>query len=205
MSEYPSPLPVSEPNQNAPGPSIPERGKATSVAKLIANRRNAKKSTGPRTPRGKEYSSRNALKHGLFARPPLEHALLGEDPAEYAELQTKLFAHYRPVGRAEELEVERIADLWWRLRRAKRYETAMVRAAVRDFGRREIERQKEHCYSLELSEENLIIQLRQVEKEITTTGRVPADIDQKLASLRLVLETLWSQIERKAREEFQDR
>ena len=37
-------------------------------AQINANRKNAKKSTGPRTPEGKERSSKNALKHGLLAR-----------------------------------------------------------------------------------------------------------------------------------------
>ncbi len=40
---------------------IPER-------KLKANRENAKKSTGPKTIRGKAFSRQNAFKHGLFAR-----------------------------------------------------------------------------------------------------------------------------------------
>jgi len=35
--------------------------------RLLANRRNALKSTGPRSARGKALSSRNALKHGLAA------------------------------------------------------------------------------------------------------------------------------------------
>ena len=79
MSEDSSPFPVNEPNQTAPAPADGQHRKAISVRKLIANRRNAKKSTGPRTPQGKAYSSRNALKHGLFGRPQLEFALLGED------------------------------------------------------------------------------------------------------------------------------
>src|SRR5436190_19952220 len=38
-----------------------------SQRKLGANRRNAKKSTGPRTTVGKRNASRNALRHGLNA------------------------------------------------------------------------------------------------------------------------------------------
>ena len=41
--------------------------KDTSPNKIEANRRNAKKSTGPRSAAGKAKSSRNAVKHGLLA------------------------------------------------------------------------------------------------------------------------------------------
>ena len=36
-----------------------------SEAQILANRRNAALSTGPKTPEGKEQSRRNALKHGM--------------------------------------------------------------------------------------------------------------------------------------------
>jgi hypothetical protein len=39
----------------------------TSESRTVANRRNAKKSTGPRTQDGKSKASRNALRHGLGA------------------------------------------------------------------------------------------------------------------------------------------
>src|ERR1700741_4274922 len=38
------------------------------TTRLIANRANAARSTGPRTRRGKARASRNALRHGLAAR-----------------------------------------------------------------------------------------------------------------------------------------
>ena len=48
-----------------------------SARKRRANRRNAQKSTGPRTPQGKATSSRNAITHGIFCRDLL---LKGEYP-----------------------------------------------------------------------------------------------------------------------------
>lgn len=44
-----------------PQPSISE-------ARLRSNRQNARKSTGPKTARGKDYSRRNAVKHGLLSK-----------------------------------------------------------------------------------------------------------------------------------------
>ena len=72
-----------------------------SEAKLRANRENAKKSTGPKTVRGKAYSRRNALKHGLLIRVliyltrPLEKrtmssiALFGIYPRASSDRRTK--------------------------------------------------------------------------------------------------------------------
>ena len=51
-------------------PTAPVRDKTTggsSARKIAANRDNAAKSTGPKTPRGKASSRRGALKHGFFA------------------------------------------------------------------------------------------------------------------------------------------
>jgi hypothetical protein len=58
-----------------------------------ANRRNAAKSTGPRTKSGKARSRRNALKHGLSAE---QVVMLGEDPAAFEALRDDLYNHYQP-------------------------------------------------------------------------------------------------------------
>jgi hypothetical protein len=62
-----------------------------SERKLSANRANAQKSTGPRTPEGKRRVARNAVKHGILAR----EVFIGEgDGAEreedFSELQAGL-------------------------------------------------------------------------------------------------------------------
>jgi len=49
---------------------------------LIANRKNARKSTGPKTPFGKFRSSRNAYKHGLYSKYNIEATIRDLSPLE---------------------------------------------------------------------------------------------------------------------------
>jgi hypothetical protein len=51
----------------------------------------------------------------------------GEDPAEYDRSRQDLFDSYTPVGGAEEMLVDRIAQSWWRLQRAERIEAVITR------------------------------------------------------------------------------
>jgi hypothetical protein len=100
----------------------------TSEKEAAANRRNAAKSTGPKSVEGKQVTRMNALKHGLQA----EHVVIpGEDPEEFEALLRSLENDWQPVGARERLLVERIAYCTWRLQRASLIETAMMR--------------KEHC------------------------------------------------------------
>lgn len=97
--------------------------KTTSVIQIEANRNNARKSTGPKTARGKQTVANNALKHGLFARQLL---LADEDPEEYRSLADDLQAGLQPVGALELSLVERITVTLWRQRRLVRAETAVI-------------------------------------------------------------------------------
>ncbi|MGH8579131.1 MAG: hypothetical protein ACREVK_03060 [Gammaproteobacteria bacterium] len=90
---------------------------------IEANRKNAEKSTGPKTAEGKQEVASNAVKHGLFAR---QLILNDEDPAEYQALVDGLQAALSPVGTLEYALVERIAVTLWRQRRLVRAETAAI-------------------------------------------------------------------------------
>jgi hypothetical protein len=94
----------------------------TSERKAKANRRNALKSTGPRTPEGKAAVRLNALGHGLLSR---EVLLPGEDPEALRELGESLRAELQPVGELENLLVDRIVAAGWRLRRLGRVEAGI--------------------------------------------------------------------------------
>ena len=78
-----------------------------SERKLIANRQNAKKSTGPKTLRGKAYSRSNALTRGLFCRSLRDCEALAEDPQEYERMLKGLREQHQPIGEAEEIEVSK--------------------------------------------------------------------------------------------------
>jgi hypothetical protein len=94
----------------------------TSKRKIEANRENALKSTGPRTPEGKNAARLNAMRHGLRSN---EVLLPGEDADALREFDANLRAELRPVGELETLLVERIIAAYWRLRRLGRVETGI--------------------------------------------------------------------------------
>jgi hypothetical protein len=94
----------------------------TSPRKAEANRRNALKSTGPKTPEGKDAVRLNALKHGLLSEQIL---LPGEDEAALRELGESLRAELQPNGELENLLVDRITTPFWRLRRLGRVEAGI--------------------------------------------------------------------------------
>src|SRR5580698_8926844 len=106
----------------------PNEPRTLSIARIDANRENAKKSTGPRTPEGKAASSRNRLVHGLRAN---KHILIGDDnPADFLLLLQSLDRTFRPVGEAEEMLVTQIAHDQWRLDRALPLEAGIFRQCL---------------------------------------------------------------------------
>ena len=84
-------------------------------AKILANCRNAQKSTGPNTPQGKAVVSQNALKHGLSAR---HDVIITESQADFDLHRDALLAELHPQGPMESILADRIVSLSWRLKRA---------------------------------------------------------------------------------------
>ena len=94
----------------------------TSDKQVQANRRNALKSTGPKTPEGKVAVRMNAKTHGLRSQ---EVLLPGEDEEALKELDENLRAELQPVGEHENLLVDGIVAAHWRLRRLRRVEAGI--------------------------------------------------------------------------------
>jgi hypothetical protein len=84
-----------------------QQPKAASPRKIEANRRNAQRATGPKTPEGKAKSSQNSITHGIFAKQFLNGAA-PETVAEMEVLAAGIQEHYQPVGMVEEILVQKI-------------------------------------------------------------------------------------------------
>ena len=97
-----------------------------STAKQIAaNRRNAQKSTGPRTAEGKAKTRLNPLKHGLTAETII---LPFENPDDYRELQQAVLDDLQPQGITQQILVERFVQRHWVAQRLARTERAWLQA-----------------------------------------------------------------------------
>jgi hypothetical protein len=84
-----------------------------------ANQRNAKRSSGPKTPEGKAASAGNATTHGLTsAFSVLPH----EDPSAFQRLLEKLAKEFTPGTEHEKFLVDIMAQSRWRLERTRRFE-----------------------------------------------------------------------------------
>jgi hypothetical protein len=101
-----------------------------SPEQLAANRANAARSTGPRTPQGKLRSAQNARKHGFTASSFAVIRL--EDLNEVAHLREDLIALYQPVNSQELFALERVALAQQTILRAARLEAGFFTACLNE-------------------------------------------------------------------------
>jgi hypothetical protein len=80
---------------------------------------------GPKSPRGKAVSRRNSWKHGIKSDAPVV-VEINEDPREWERHRVATIESFEAEGHIEILFAERIANLFWRLKRLERYETEMI-------------------------------------------------------------------------------
>ncbi len=98
-----------------------------SERQIKANRRNARRSTGPTTEEGRRASSLNALKHGF--RSP-RTVLPGENEAEFQALFDAFAEEAAPRDLRDLTAVRKIAACEWRLRRLAAIETEMFSSLI---------------------------------------------------------------------------
>jgi len=87
----------------------------TSNKKLIANRRNALRSTGPRTHAGKLLVRRNAIKHGLTAEEFTANS--AEEAIQFENIRSALWNSIEPRNPIEETVVSKATFLVLKLKR----------------------------------------------------------------------------------------
>jgi hypothetical protein len=114
-----------------------------SAKQIAANRRNAQKSTGPKTPQGKLKSRCNALRHGLTAETVID---VFENVEDYQTFEQAILAHYAPVSIVARELTLRLASLLWRLRRATAIETGLLRIQTQAIRDRRQQRQRDDQY-----------------------------------------------------------
>jgi hypothetical protein len=115
--------PITSPGQASEPCTQQEQKPSISPRKLAANRLNAKRSTGPKTPQGKENSKRNSYKLGIFARqifPATEQGI--KEWEGYKDMVTRIYDQYRPEGIMEELLVDKVVTEAVRFARLLEYE-----------------------------------------------------------------------------------
>jgi hypothetical protein len=155
-------------------------GKLT-PGQIESRRRNAKKSTGPRTEAGKRRAALNALKYGRYAGPhTLEESMLlmGEDPREFHAFRESLIASRQPADAVECMLVEDIAQLAWKKRRLNRAQQGLQ---LRSLEVLELER---HRQVLEVGRESADVSQQEVLKSgLRRVTKSPARFGEILSQL----------------------
>ncbi len=153
--------------------------------KLAANRRNAKRSTGPGTERGKNTSKFNAVTTGLFAK----HVVISRHGVDddvdddsnpeqqFSKLLEALQEEYKPEGPSEVFCVAQMAECMWRERRISRSEAKLVRI-------RATSRQESRCANagaVEVFQESILV-LDKALREVKATRILSQETFAELSS-----------------------
>jgi hypothetical protein len=89
----------------------------------IINKQNSFRSTGPRTPEGKQRSSLNAFKHGLSGN----HLVMQQHEfSAYEDLTQRMLSDLKPVSEPERQIAQKIIDLNFRINRLTAIENNLL-------------------------------------------------------------------------------
>jgi hypothetical protein len=114
------------------------------------------KAAGPRTELGKERSSRNAIRHGIFSEVIL---LKGESRLELESLRLEFWKKSQPEGAIEEFLVDKLVSIAWRYRRFLLAETGEIRNQFLQLDGERIRRRNEVTDRL-AAEDHLAIEIQ---------------------------------------------
>src|SRR5690242_15984317 len=99
------------------------------LRQIEANRRNARRSTGPRSVEGKAVSRLNALKSGIDAR---SHLIPGEDPASLEALAERYSGRWQPATPEEIFLLDAMIAADWLKRRMHQVEAQLWTQRVQE-------------------------------------------------------------------------
>jgi hypothetical protein len=99
------------------------------IQQIQANRLNAQKSTGPRSPEGKAVSRFNAAKTGIDAKSQI---IPGEDPVELQDLIEEYRERWQPSTPEQRLLVDILVQDEWLLRRFRRIDAEIFECEIQD-------------------------------------------------------------------------
>ncbi len=154
----------------------------TSDRQIAANRLNAQRSTGPRTPAGKAKVSVNALRHGLTARDVI---LPNENPDDFDTFRAELLTSLDPQGALESLLAEKIVADAWRLGRVPRFESALYTRGSKELLVRQAE---ELVRGYESTEQDRVLASLEHKKVAARDRQAHADAKQRLTQARADLD-----------------
>jgi hypothetical protein len=137
-----------------PSPEEEDSSAAPPITTELSGQLSIRKSTGPRTPEGKEVSKHNALRHGIFSEVTV---LPGESSDEYESLLKGLSEALQPESGLEKLLVEKLAMLAWRHRRLLQVEGAEIQQASEFV---EWDRRMQQSHEAEIAKRTLVRHLK---------------------------------------------
>lgn len=109
-------------------------GSLLSEKQIMANRENALRSTGPKTPEGKKASSLNAQKYGFLSKQVVIPSIDGADAEKkFQYLYDSLVEDFMPRNAMESLEVYNLTCCYWKKYRIQQYEQAYLEKNARYF------------------------------------------------------------------------
>lgn len=101
-----------------------------SKKKILANRRNSKKSTGPVSKEGKLKSSLNSIKHGLYAE---KIAIIGENIDDINDIIERMVKELKPDGIQQETIVSKMIEISIRFKRIARLEAGIINHEMQEY------------------------------------------------------------------------
>ncbi len=132
--------------------------------------------TGPRTPEGKQRSSRNAVKHGLTA----EHLVISDDERdEFEEFRAALWEEISPSGPLQVNAFNHLLHAGWQIQRIQRIEGSLFAVHANPFADEAAARQLDRMARyLAMHQRNYNQALRKLERLQTNAfaGRALPDI-----------------------------